>query len=200
MSDIHSIIGIDEVGCGAIAGPLVAGGVILNEHMYVKGLKDSKAISEKNRERICADIKEKALFYTIVEISAKKIDKINIFNARMLAVNTIAKKMSHIFTKILIDGKHIPKWKYLSRAIISGDNIIPCISAAAILAKVYRDKKMSEYDKITKCDYKFSQHKGYPTKLHLQMLNKYGATTIHRKSFNPVKKIITIHKEIDPIS
>ena len=176
MSDIHSIIGIDEVGCGAIAGPLVAGGVILNEHMYVKGLKDSKAISEKNRERICADIKEKALFYTI------------------------AKKMSHIFTKILIDGKHIPKWKYLSRAIISGDNIIPCISAAAILAKVYRDKKMSEYDKITKCDYKFSQHKGYPTKLHLQMLNKYGATTIHRKSFNPVKKIITIHKEIDPIS
>ena len=189
------IAGVDEVGRGPLAGPVVAAAVILcntqatatNEHV-IKGLADSKVLTAKRREALALEIKEKALAWSIAEVSVEDIDRLNIFHASLLAMRKAVEGLSIQPDKVLVDGKFIPPNLQINQveAVIKGDAKVPAISAASVIAKVYRDKKMTNLA-ATYPHYGFAQHKGYPTKQHLAALHTYGPCAIHRKSFAPVK-------------
>ena len=182
-------LGIDEAGRGPLAGPVVAAGVILNPCRPIKGLMDSKKLSAKKREALFDEITDKALCYHIAESSVEEIDTINILQASLLAMHRVAAAVSASFDKILVAGNRLPSWQFASEAIVKGDSKIPEISAASILAKVSRDRQMLNYN-LTHPQYQFARHKGYPTRLHLELLKKYGVSKIHRKSFSPVAKLL----------
>lgn len=180
------IAGIDEVGRGPLAGPVMACAVILHPERPILGLADSKVLSEKKREYLFEIIKENCLAWAIGRAEVAEIDQINILQATLLAmqraINALSVKPDHI----QIDGNICPKTNYSMEAIIGGDGIIPVISAASILAKVIRDREMVEYDKIYP-EYGFAKHKGYGTKQHLLAIKQFGITPIHRRSFAPIK-------------
>lgn len=183
------ICGVDEAGRGPLAGPVVAGAVILNPNVLIEGLNDSKQLSEKTRNRLAEQIKEKALAYSISFVSPEKIDEINIYQASKLAmieaINTLSIHPDYILTDAMpLIGQVIP-----FEAIIKGDCKSASIAAGSILAKVARDEYMVKMASIYQ-GYGFEQHKGYPTKLHLAALNSLGITPIHRKSYHPVKLIL----------
>lgn len=180
------IAGIDEVGRGPLAGPVMACAVILHPERPILGLADSKVLSEKKREYLFEIIKENCLAWAVGRAEVAEIDQINILQATLLAmqraINVLSIKPDHI----QIDGNICPRTNYSMEAIIGGDGIIPVISAASILAKVIRDREMVEYDKIYP-EYGFAKHKGYGTKQHLLAIRQFGITPIHRRSFAPIK-------------
>ena len=176
------IAGVDEVGRGCLAGPVIAASVILKRP--IKGLMDSKRLSSKKREDLSQIIIENSVF-AIGAADSHEIDKINILQASLLAMQRSLEKLDMQPKKVLVDGNHIFETSIEIEAIVGGDNLIPSISAASIVAKVFRDRLMMAYSKEFP-NYGFDKHKGYPTKLHKEMLKKYGLTRIHRRTFKGV--------------
>jgi ribonuclease HII len=178
---IHA--GVDEVGRGPLAGPVIAAAVILDPSFFIDGLKDSKLISHKKRESLSEIIKSKALAYAIGRAEVEEIEEINILQASLLAMNRAIILLNIKPELVLIDGNNGPKnCPYPSRAIVRGDQLIPAISAASIIAKVARDAEMTEYDTLYP-GYAFATHKGYGTQKHRDLLKIHGPSPIHRKSF-----------------
>lgn len=183
------ICGVDEAGRGPLAGAVFAAAVILDPARPIAGLADSKKLSEKKRDALAIEIKEHALAWAVASSSVEEIDEINILQASLLAMKRAVETLSIVPTEVLVDGLHCPKLSLPMRAIVQGDSKEPAISAASILAKTARDADLYELDKLyTK--YGFAKHKGYPTPLHMQMLEQHGVLSIHRKSYAPVKKIL----------
>lgn len=183
--------GIDEAGRGPLVGNVVAAAVILNKDAPISGLNDSKKLSAKKRDELYDLIIKYALDYAIGEASCSEIDKHNILNATMLAMQRAVAKLTLIPDKLLIDGNKVPQTNILSEAIVGGDSLIPSISAASILAKVTRDRQMAALD-ILYPKYGFAKHKGYPTAQHLAVLKRYGVIPeIYRVSFSPIRQMLT---------
>ena len=182
------IAGVDEVGRGSLIGPVYAAAVILNKSINKKLLKDSKSLTRSNREVLSKYIKENSV-WSIGKASVKEIEKINILQASLLAMKRAIKKLKKKPTLVLIDGNKIPKIKYYNlKSIVKGDQKIPSISAASIIAKVARDKMITNLGKKFK-EYYWDQNSGYGTKQHLKAIKKFGVTSHHRKTFSPISKI-----------
>ena len=182
------LAGVDEVGRGSLIGPVYAAAVILDKSINKKILKDSKSLNIKKRELLNNYIKKNSI-WAIGKASVKEIEKINILQASLLAMKRAIKKLKKKPSHILIDGNKVPKLKnYNLKAIVKGDEKIPAISAASIIAKVSRDqfiKKLSFKNK----GYYWEQNFGYGTKQHLEAIKKLGVTKHHRKTFSPISKI-----------
>ncbi len=181
------LAGVDEVGRGSLVGPVYAAAVILNKSINLKILKDSKTLTKEKREYLFSYIKKNSI-WAVGKASVKEIDKINILQASLLAMKRAIKKLKRKPTKVLIDGNKIPNIKnYNLRAIIKGDQKIPSISAASIVAKVSRDIFIKTLAKKNK-GYNWEQNYGYGTKQHLKAIKKLGITKHHRRTFSPVSK------------
>lgn len=185
----HKIAGVDEVGRGPLAGAVVAAAIILDPQKPIEGLTDSKKLSEKKREKLSAEIKEKALSWSIARAEVEEIDEINILQASLLAMKRAVEGLHIQPEHVLIDGNRCPDMPYSMQAIVKGDAIEPAIGAASIIAKVARDQEMIELDKVYP-EYGLAGHKGYPTKKHMAAIKEHGVTKIHRRSFSPVKKLL----------
>lgn len=185
------IAGVDEVGRGPLAGPVLAAAVILNKRQKIVGLADSKKLSEKKRNELSAIIKSEAIAWAIGIASVKEIDKYNILQASLLAMNRAIINLKVTPEEVLVDGNRCPDTCLPARAIIGGDGFVPEISAASIIAKVARDYLMSLLDKRYP-QFEFAQHKGYATQRHLHAIKLYGITPLHRRSFAPVKDRIVV--------
>jgi ribonuclease HII len=182
------IAGVDEVGRGSLVGPVYAAAVILGKSIQKKLLKDSKTLTKDKREILAKYIKKDCI-WAIGKSSVKEIEKINILNASLLAMKRAIQKLKKKPTLVLIDGNKLPKMKnYKLRSIIKGDQKIPSISAASIVAKVVRDKMITELGKKFK-GYYWDQNYGYGTKQHLKAIKNLGVTQHHRKTFSPINKI-----------
>ena len=182
------IAGVDEVGRGSLVGPVYAAAVILEDRIDKKRLKDSKKLSKKNREILNIYIKKNCI-WSIGSASIKEIEKYNILNASLLAMKRAIKKLKKKPSLTLIDGNKLPKLKnYYLKQIIKGDQKIPSISAASIIAKVTRDRFVAKLDKKFR-RYGWKKNCGYGTKQHLEALKKLGITIHHRKTFSPINKI-----------
>ena len=182
-----AVCGIDEAGCGPLAGPVYAAAVILNPDDPIEGLNDSKKLTEKKREALYPQIKERALAWAIASATAQEIDEINILQARLLAMRRAVEMLSIKPDQALVDGNRDPDIPDVpSLLIVGGDGKSASIAAASILAKVTRDHAMLELDKQYP-QYLFAKHKGYPTKLHVEKLLEHGACPEHRQTF--LKKI-----------
>lgn len=190
MSDkMKFVAGVDEAGRGPLAGDVVAAAVILGGDHGIKGLADSKKLSEKKRNLLFDLICEKSISWSVARASVEEIDELNILHASMLAMKRAVTLLTTQPHHVLVDGNRLPKWRYSADAIVHGDSLVEEISAASILAKVTRDREMVELD-ITYPVYGFSRHKGYPTRAHIQALQLHGPSKIHRKSFGPVKNVL----------
>ena len=182
------IAGVDEVGRGSLMGPVYAAAVILNKSIKKKLLKDSKSLTKSKREVLSKYIKKNSI-WAVGKASVKEIEKINILNASLLAMKRAIQKLKKKPTIVLIDGNRVPEIKsYRLKSIIKGDQKIPSISAASIIAKVTRDKMISSLGKKFK-GYYWDQNFGYGTKQHLKAIEKLGITTQHRKTFSPINKL-----------
>ncbi len=181
--------GVDEVGRGCLAGPVVSAAVILNKKINLKLIKDSKKISFQNRLMLAAYIKENSC-YSIGVASVKEIFKFNILQASLMSMKRAITKLSIRPDLILIDGIFAPKGIKNFKTIIKGDEKIKCISAASIIAKTYRDLLMIKLSKKYK-GYSWDTNFGYGTKIHLKRLRKFGITSQHRKSFSPIHKMLS---------
>ena len=183
--------GVDEVGRGPLVGAVVTAAVILDPNNPITGLADSKKLSEKKRLALAAEIKEKALAWAMGRAEPAEIDEMNILHASMLAMERALKIQPHF---VLVDGNRVPPNLDLpAQAVVKGDSLVAEISAASILAKVARDQEMEALDKKHP-EYAFAQHKGYPTKLHLEKLSELGPLPEYRRSFSPVKKTLGIEE------
>ncbi len=188
------LAGVDEVGRGPLVGDVVTAAVILNPEKPIKGLADSKKISEKKREALFDEIQEKALCWSIARATPAEIDALNILQASLLAMKRAVEALQIQPEFVLVDGNRLPQWHYSAEAVVKGDSRVPVISAASILAKVQRDREMSVLD-LQYPDYGFAIHKGYPTVQHMEALQRLGATPVHRKSYAPVKRVICAETE-----
>ncbi len=184
------VAGCDEVGRGPLAGEVVAAAVILDPMVPIEGLADSKKLSEKKREALSDEIKLKAKCWAIARATVAEIDKINILQASLLAMHRAVDQLRIQPHHIMVDGNRLPKWSYSSEAVVQGDGRIAEISAASILAKVCRDREMTQLD-AEYPGYGFAKHKGYPTKAHMDALKLLGPCEIHRTSFAPVKILLS---------
>ena len=193
--NVNYIAGVDEVGRGPLVGDVVTAAVILDPNKPIAGLADSKKLSDKKRQLLAAEIKEKALCYAIGRCSPTEIDELNILHATMLAMSRAVEGLSVKPEFVFIDGNRVPSQLAVpAQAVVKGDSLVEEISAASILAKVARDEEMIELDKRYP-DYGFAGHKGYPTKAHFAALEQYGAIAEHRKSFKPVQRILALKGE-----
>jgi len=184
---VNIVAGVDEAGRGPLAGPVVAAAVVLPENHEIEGLDDSKKLSAKKRAVLEAEILDKTN-YSIALCEELEIDSINILQATMLAMTRAVDGLPQPADQILVDGNRLPNWPYVAEAVIGGDAIHPCISAASILAKEHRDRIMIEAaDKYP--EYGWERNKGYGTAEHMAALRKYGPTPLHRKSFAPVAQL-----------
>ncbi len=183
------IAGVDEAGRGPLAGPVVAAAVILNDLHPIKGLDDSKKLTAKRREKLFDEIMAKALCCSVAEASIEEIDRLNILQATMLAMQRAVAGLRLPPTKVLVDGNRVPVLPMLAEAIVSGDALVQSISAASILAKVTRDRWCEKIDAEYPA-YGFAKHKGYGTAQHLAALKAHGATPLHRRSFAPVRAVL----------
>ena len=182
------IAGVDEVGRGSLIGPVYAAAVILNKSINKKNLKDSKKISKNQREKFSKIIKKNSI-WSVGIASIKEIEKLNILNASLLAMKRAIKKLKKKPSLVLIDGNKLPKLQnYKLKYVIKGDQKIPSISAASIIAKVSRDKFIIKLSKKFK-KYAWENNFGYGTKEHLNALKKFGPTKYHRKTFSPIHKM-----------
>lgn len=183
------IAGVDEVGRGCLAGPVVAAAVILDPNRPIKGLRDSKKLSAKKRDELAEEIKEKALAWSVAAMGPEVIDKINILQATLEAMKAAVEKLPVEPDFVQVDGNKLPKWKWLSEAIVKGDDKVEWISAASIIAKTTRDGYMCKIAELYP-QYGFEHHVGYGTAEHIKALKAYGPTPIHRKTFAPVREVI----------
>lgn len=182
------VCGVDEAGRGPLAGPVVAAAVILNPDHPIEGLRDSKKLTAHAREVLAEQIKTHALAWAIAESSVADIDRMNILQATMAAMRKAVLQLDPKPDLVLVDGNRLPELPFRAEPIVKGDDLIPEISAASILAKTYRDALMrilgGMYPK-----YGFEQHAGYGTAYHLKMLEKWGPCPVHRMTFGPVALI-----------
>lgn len=183
------VAGVDEVGRGPLAGPVVTAAVILPDDFDLPFLTDSKKVTPKRRLILDAAIKEQALAWSLAEAGISEIDDLNILHATMLAMQRAVGNLSIKPDLVLVDGNRAPDFGIEAKPIIGGDGIEPCISAASIIAKVARDTLMQNYAKQYP-GYGFERNSGYPTKQHREALIELGVTSIHRRSFAPVAKIL----------
>ena len=179
------IAGTDEAGRGPIAGPVVAASVMLRTGTFIKGLNDSKKLSAKKREAIYEEILSKCICYGISVISNEEIDRINILQSAYLAMKKSLDEMEILPEYVLVDGLFNNRIEIPQMAIVKGDSKSASVAAASVIAKVYRDRIMDEYDKEYP-QYGFASHKGYPTKKHIEAVREYGVLKIHRKTFTPI--------------
>ena len=186
---IQLTAGVDEAGRGPLAGPVIAAAVILPVERGIAGLKDSKKLTAAARERLAVEIKAKALSWGIGRADISEIDEINILQASLLAMRRAVAALAIAPQLVLVDGDHCPELDCQVTAIVRGDQTVPAISAASILAKVSRDLEMIAMDRLYP-GYGFAQHKGYPTRQHLQALAAHGICAIHRRSFGPVQRYL----------
>jgi ribonuclease HII len=183
------LAGVDEVGRGPLAGPVVAAAVVLGDGK-IDGIGDSKKISAMNREVLSEEIKTKCVTYSIGSASPVEIDCLNIHNATLLAMKRAIVGLKVPLKLVMLDGKFTPKLPLLMKAIVKGDELVEEIGAASILAKVTRDRIMDKYH-LRYSSFFFHQNKGYPTQLHLEALRTHGVCPIHRISFRPVKALLS---------
>ena len=183
------IAGVDEVGRGCLAGPVVAAAVILDPNRPIKGLRDSKKLSAKKRDALAQEIKEKALAWSVAAMGPEVIDKIPILQATLEAMKAAVEKLPVEPDFVQVDGNKLPKWKWLSEAVVKGDDKVEWISAASIIAKTTRDGYMCKIAELYP-QYGFEHHVGYGTAEHIKALKAYGPTPIHRKTFAPVREVI----------
>lgn len=176
------VCGIDEAGRGPLAGPVVAACVVFERGTVVEGLDDSKKLSEKKRDALYNEIIQKALDYSITISTEKEIDEINILQATFKAMRAAVASLKIKPDMALVDGDKLPGLDIDAQAVVKGDSKSTAIAAASILAKVTRDRIMLELDKVYP-QYAFAKHKGYPTKLHYQMIKEHGISDVHRLSF-----------------
>lgn len=188
-SDSGYHAGVDEVGRGPLAGDVVAAAVILDPNKPIAGLADSKKLSEKRRESLALEIRDKALAYCVARASVAEIDELNILQASLLAMKRAVEGLTIQPDFVSVDGNKLPKWRYRSEAVVKGDSKVAEISAASILAKVVRDNEMIELHRRHP-EYGFDGHKGYPTAVHLAAIATHGILPEHRRSYGPIKKIL----------
>lgn len=198
MMDLFSCVytgdflaGVDEVGRGPLAGDVMAAAVILDPQRPIQGLADSKKLTEARREQLFVEICECALSWSIARASVAEIDAINILQASLLAMHRAVEGLHVQPEHVLVDGNKLPRWRYSSEAVVQGDDRVPAIAAASIIAKVTRDREMVALDALYP-GYGLAQHKGYPTKLHVAALQQLGVTPIHRRSFGPVRELLAV--------
>ncbi len=187
LSPYRYIAGVDEAGRGPLVGAVVAAAVILDPDNPIAGLNDSKKLTEAKREHLAELIKTQALAWSVASVSAAEIDRINILQASLLAMKRAVEGLDVEVDLALIDGNRCPELACQSVAIVKGDSRVAAISAASILAKVDRDHQMYQLH-AQYPHFEFNRHKGYPTKLHRELLDQFGPCPEHRKSFGPVKK------------
>jgi len=185
------ICGVDEAGRGPLAGPVSAAAVILDPANPIPGLNDSKKLSEKQRDKLALLIRERALAWAVAYASVEEIDRLNILQATLLAMQRAVQALSIQPQQVLVDGLYCPQTGIPSEAIVKGDSKVAAISAASILAKTDRDALMLQLD-AQYPQYGFSIHKGYPTAAHLAALRAHGASEVHRKSFKPVRELLQV--------
>jgi len=189
VRELLVVAGVDEVGRGCLVGAVVAAAVILDKDNPIVGLTDSKKLSAKKRELLADEIKLKAKSWAIARAEPSEIDSINILQASLLAMQRAVESLDVQANWLKVDGNQYPNLACPGETIIQGDLLVPEISAASILAKVYRDQEMMTLDALYP-GYDFAKHKGYPTKLHKEKIQELGVTELHRKSFAPVKALL----------
>ena len=185
------ICGVDEAGRGPLAGPVVAAAVILDPRQPIDGLNDSKKLTAVRRETLAVEIREKALAWAVAEASVQEIDRINILQASLLAMQRAVSGLSLMPEKALVDGNKCPVLACPVEAIGGGDGKLAAIAAASILAKTVRDALMQELH-VLYPQYGFDRHKGYPTALHLAALREHGISPVHRRSYGPVAQLMLL--------
>ena len=183
------LAGVDEAGRGPLAGPVMAAAVILDERRRIAGLDDSKRLSHEQRLHLAAEIKARALAWSVAEAGVAEIDRLNILRASLLAMQRAVEALAILPEMALVDGPHAPTLPCPARAVVRGDRRVPAISAASIIAKVERDRRMTVME-ARYPGYGFAAHKGYPTRRHIEALARLGVTPIHRRSFAPVKEAL----------
>jgi ribonuclease HII len=190
MHDVILICGVDEAGRGPLAGPVSAAAVILDEANPIPGLADSKKLSEKKRDLLAPLIRERALAWAVAYADVGEIDRLNILQATLLAMHRAVEALHIRPQQVLVDGLYCPQTGISSQAIVKGDSKVAAISAASILAKTARDELMLKlHDQYP--HYGFADHKGYPTEAHLAALRTHGVSEVHRKSFRPVRELLS---------
>jgi len=185
----EGVAGVDEAGRGPLAGPVVAAAVLLDPARPVPGLDDSKRLSARRREQLAESIRADARAVAVVAVEPGEIDRINILQASLLAMQRAVVALDPVPLEVLVDGDRCPALAVRSRAIVGGDGLEPAIAAASILAKVERDRLMCELDGIHP-GYDFASHKGYGTRAHLDALQRLGPCDAHRRSFAPVRALL----------
>jgi len=189
LSCYKYIAGVDEAGRGPLVGAVVAAAVILDPQNPIEGLNDSKKLSEKKRNTLAVEIRQKALAWSVASVDEKEIDRINILQASLLAMKRAVESLDRAPDFVLVDGNKCPDLNVEVEAIVKGDSKVAAIAAASILAKVDRDQQMVDLHEQYP-QYGFDKHKGYPTKVHMELLIQHGPCPLHRKSFGPVKKLL----------
>lgn len=184
------LCGVDEAGRGPLAGPVVAAAVMLDPARRIDGLRDSKKLSAAARERLAGVIRRDALAWCVAEASVEEIDALNILNATLLAMRRAVEGLTRAPDDVWVDGNRCPAWPWRSQTVVKGDDKVAAIAAASILAKTERDRFMRRLDEIYPV-YGFARHMGYGTAVHLDALKAHGACPQHRRSFAPVKLVIT---------
>ncbi len=189
MRENPLIAGVDEAGRGPLAGPVAAAAVILDPERPIAGLADSKRLTPLQREALNPEIRDKALAFAVAFASVEEIDRINILQASLLAMQRAVENLGVTPQRVLVDGNRCPRLACEVEAIVRGDCSVPAISAASILAKVARDREMLVLDGAHP-GYGFARHKGYPTREHLAALRELGPCVLHRRSFRPVRLLL----------
>lgn len=192
------LAGVDEVGRGPLIGAVVTAAVILDPERPIQGLNDSKKLTEKKRESLAKEIKEKALAYAIGRAEVAEIDEINILHATMLAMKRAVEALAIKAEYVVVDGNRCPDINVPCQAIVKGDGLVACISAASIIAKVARDHEMLALAELYP-QFNLAKNKGYPTKDHMDAIMRVGVTEHHRRSFKPVMNALELMGECKPV-
>lgn len=188
----RTVAGVDEVGRGPLAGPVVAAAVILDDARPIDGLADSKSLTERKRRALAREIRAKACAFALGLADPAEVDRLNVLAASMLAMERAVKRLRVRPELVQVDGNRLPDFdgesRYRLEAVVRGDASVPCISAASILAKVCRDRLMRRWHRRFP-SYGFDRHKGYPTRAHFAALREHGPCAIHRASFSPLRQL-----------
>jgi ribonuclease HII len=186
---VDGLVGVDEAGRGPLAGDVVAAAVILDPERPVDGLDDSKKLTTDRRQQLALEIRQCAVAWSLGRASVDEIDSLNILQASLLAMHRAVQGLGVEPAFVLVDGNRLPRWPYPSEPVVGGDARVPAIAAASILAKVQRDAELVELERRYP-GYGFARHKGYPTRQHLEALQRLGVSPVHRRSFGPVRALL----------
>lgn len=185
------IAGVDEAGRGPLAGPVVAAAVIMPDGLHLPDLRDSKRLPAEVRETLDAEIRSRALAYAVLEVGAREIERLGILAASLKAMALAVKALHVLPEMVLVDGHQPLPLAYPQQPVIHGDSLCPVISAASVLAKVHRDRRMTDYHRLFP-QYNFARHKGYATPEHLEALRCWGPCTLHRRTYRRVKEWVVV--------